>query len=703
VDSSGNVYVTGCSYSGTSYDYTTIKYSSSGAQQWVARYNGPANGSDIAGALAIDSSGNVYVTGQSYGSGTTGYDYATIKYNSSGAQQWVAYYNGPGNGDDSACDLAVDSSGNVYVTGQSYSSSTGVDYATIKYNSNGAQQWVARYNGPAKSSDIACALAVDSSGNVYVTGQSYSSGTTGVDYATIKYNSSGDQQWAAFYNGPGNSDDIVCGLAVDSSGNVYVTGQSYGGGTTGNDYATIKYSQYGPDTIPPTTTATPSPVPNTNGWNNTDVTVSLNATDNEGGSGVKEIHYQVDAEAEQVVSAASASVPLTGEGQHTLNYWAVDNAGNAEASESLVINIDKTKPASSGSRAPGPNANGWNSTDVTVSLNATDNEGGSGVREIRYRVDAEAEQGVSAASASVLLTKEGQHTLNYWAVDNAGKAEASKSLVINIDKTKPAISSSRSPGPNANGWNNTDVTVNFTATDNLGDPGVTGPTIFSQEGANQAVTGTAYDKAGNFASVTVGNINIDKTPPTINVATPQTRNYVTSQSFTLDFSASDALSGLSGPVATLDGKPVVSGQVINLANMAGSHNLTVSASDKASNSTTVSVDFYVAIAATIRVEPDSLSLKSQSDKTAITAYIEFPTGYSVERIDVPTVWLSVNGMIVPAQLGSASKEDSNLVVRFNREDVIIALAGQTGKVTLTVGGTLNDGRRFVGTDTINVN
>jgi hypothetical protein len=432
--------------------------------------------------------------------------------------------------------------------------------------------------------------------------------------------------------------------------------------------------------------------------------VSLNATDNEGGSRVKEIHYLVEVEAEQVVSAASASVLLTGEGQLTLTYWAVDNAGNAEASKSLVVNIDKTKPTISGSCVPEPDANGWNNTDVMVSLNATDNEGGSRVKEIRYRVNAEAEQVVSAAAASVLLTKEGQLTLTYWAVDNAGNAGVSQSLVVNIDKTKPTISSSCVPAPNANGWNNTDVTVSFTATDNLGDSGVTGPTILSQEGANQAVTGTAYDKAGNFASITISNINIDKTPPTLSVASPRTRNYVTSESLTLDFSSSDNLSGLSGTaVAKLDGKPVTRGQVINLANMAGSHVLTVSVSDKASNVTAVSVDFYVAIAATIRIEPDSLNLKSQSDKNAITAYIEFPAGYSVEQIDVPTVWLSVNGMIVHAQLSPVSGENSKGMVRFNREDVIIALAGQTGKVTLTVGGTLNDGRRFVGTHTINVN
>jgi len=243
VDGSGNVFVTGWSYgSGTSYDYATIKYNSSGIQQWVARYNGPGNDDDEATALTVDGSGNVFVTGWSYGSGTS-YDYATIKYNESGVEQWVARYNGPGNFRDQANALAVDGYGNVYVTGYSYGSSTDYDYATIKYNSSGIQQWVARYNGPVNSDDHATAIAIDGSSNVYVTGTSYGSGTD-YDYATIKYNSTGEEQWVERYNGPGNSGDGATAITVDGSGNVYVTGTSYGSGTD-YDYATIKYNSTG--------------------------------------------------------------------------------------------------------------------------------------------------------------------------------------------------------------------------------------------------------------------------------------------------------------------------------------------------------------------------------------------------------------------------------------------------------------------------
>jgi hypothetical protein len=154
-------------------------------EAWVSHYaSGLATAYDRATAVTVDGAGNVYVTGYSSNS-SFGVDYITVKYDGSGVQVWIAMYNGPGNGDDIATALAVDASGNVYVTGRSYGSGTGYDYATVKYNSAGVQQWVARYNGPGNSWDRASALAVDGSGNVYVTG--YSEGYGWRVYTTIKY------------------------------------------------------------------------------------------------------------------------------------------------------------------------------------------------------------------------------------------------------------------------------------------------------------------------------------------------------------------------------------------------------------------------------------------------------------------------------------------------------------------------------------
>jgi hypothetical protein len=186
--------------------------------------------------MKIDASDNIYITGMSMGIGTN-FDYATLKYNSAGVQQWAARYNGPANNYDYAHALAVDASGNVYVTGSSFD-----DYATVKYNSSGVQQWVQTYNGPAGTGEDVRAIVLDGSGNVYVTGTSYGNATTQYDYATIKYSPAGTQMWVQRYNGPGNFFDIPFSVTVDNQGNVYVAGES-GGNGSGLDFATVKYSQ----------------------------------------------------------------------------------------------------------------------------------------------------------------------------------------------------------------------------------------------------------------------------------------------------------------------------------------------------------------------------------------------------------------------------------------------------------------------------
>lgn len=241
VDDSGFVYVTGYSDGqGTFTDYATIKYDLNGDTVWVKRYDGPSSGPDFAVALAIDDSGNVYVTGTSRDSSNVE-DLTTIKYNSDGDEIWVARYNAPESLWDYGEDVVVDNNGNIYVTGFGYSQSSDRDMITIKYNSNGDTHWIRKYNGPSNDEDYGRAIIVDNSGNVYVTGESYDSNSNN-DYATIKYNASGVQEWVMRYNGPVNNEDNPASIAVDGSGNVFVTGASLGVGTD-NDYATIKYSQ----------------------------------------------------------------------------------------------------------------------------------------------------------------------------------------------------------------------------------------------------------------------------------------------------------------------------------------------------------------------------------------------------------------------------------------------------------------------------
>src|SRR5439155_4755192 len=142
---------------------------------------------------------------------------------------WTNRYDGPGNGNDFAQAIAVDSSGNVFVTGYSTDSIGNEDYATIKYSNAGVPLWTNRYDGPANGEDRPSAIAVDGSGNVFVTGESGNPDYQFLDYATIKYSSLGVPLWTNRYDGPGNNQDSAYAIAVDSSGTVFVTGRSPSG------------------------------------------------------------------------------------------------------------------------------------------------------------------------------------------------------------------------------------------------------------------------------------------------------------------------------------------------------------------------------------------------------------------------------------------------------------------------------------------
>lgn len=128
----------GLSWGNFADDYATVMYDSNGVQKWASRYNVPAFSYDKAWDLKLDGEGNVYVTGQSGGSGIN-YDYCTIKYNNQGGEEWVARYNGPDNLDDMATTLAIDPSGSVFVNGYSYNPPapyiSTTDMVLIKYNS----------------------------------------------------------------------------------------------------------------------------------------------------------------------------------------------------------------------------------------------------------------------------------------------------------------------------------------------------------------------------------------------------------------------------------------------------------------------------------------------------------------------------------------------------------------------------------------
>ena len=292
IDGLGNVYVVG-SVRGTDdfADYATVKYDAGGTQLWFARYDRPGDSHDHPAAVTVDGAGNVYVTGRS----------GTLKYDTNGNLVWIAEMDAaePVFG---GLALAYDTLGNVFVTGPAYD---GPDLVTAKYNPTGERCWLRRYRsydypwwpwrnaglavtpaggvqvcGSFVSSGLATSdlvtleydvngtqlwanaaptggapleinryyisMATDTLGSAYVTGSLFDP-QHGFDYLTVKYDTHGNQLWAARYVGGvgGESYNLAMQLAVDTSGNVYVTGDS----------GTVKYSQTNLDGIPVILTA----------------------------------------------------------------------------------------------------------------------------------------------------------------------------------------------------------------------------------------------------------------------------------------------------------------------------------------------------------------------------------------------------------------------------------------------------------------
>ena len=198
------------------------------------------------------------------------------------------------------------------------------------------------------------------------------------------------------------------------------------------------------DTIPPTVSVSSvAPTPNAAGYNNTGpVTVNLSATDNAGGSGVASVTYALDGGSPVSVNGATTAVNVSGDGTHTVSYFATDAAGNSSTPQSQSVKIDTVLPvAAVASISPAPNAAGYNRTSpVTVNLSATD-AGGSGVANIKYSVDGGTQVIVNAATAAVNVSGGGTHTVSYFATDIAGNASNPQAQTVKIDTTAPTVSS----------------------------------------------------------------------------------------------------------------------------------------------------------------------------------------------------------------------------------------------------------------------
>jgi hypothetical protein len=220
-DSQGNVYVCGTS-SEPAWAITTIAYDSTGQTRWSRAYGCTQPiwfGSNM---MAMNQNGDIYITGPEFCH--TSLNFGTSRYSTQGDSIWTRLYPNSPTGYAKSRTLAVDPSGNVYVTGVRVDPENPSLWATIKYNRDGYRCWVSIFTGisgytPGEPYDI----ALDDSCNVIVTGELQNSSGIVDQIATVKYDSAGTHLWAVTTSGIYYSETR---MAVDHEGNIYLTGRN---------------------------------------------------------------------------------------------------------------------------------------------------------------------------------------------------------------------------------------------------------------------------------------------------------------------------------------------------------------------------------------------------------------------------------------------------------------------------------------------
>lgn len=174
--------------------------------------------------VGADLSGNAIV-GYTAG-GPHSMDLMLKKYSDSGLLQWERREGGRGAPSDGTIyAMRLDGAGNAYVAGVTRNANSGFDFLVAKVSPQGVVEWTATYDGPAHKHDVCHYLELDNQGNVYVAGSSRGPLLDNwMNYALIKYNADGVQQWVRRVEDDGNN--IVHDLFIDNNGNVYVAGSA---------------------------------------------------------------------------------------------------------------------------------------------------------------------------------------------------------------------------------------------------------------------------------------------------------------------------------------------------------------------------------------------------------------------------------------------------------------------------------------------
>jgi hypothetical protein len=265
--------------------------------------------------------------------------------------------------------------------------------------------------------------------------------------------------------------------------------------------------------------------------------------------------------------------------------------------QSIYAGCDLSAPVTAASLSQAPNAAGWNNSNVTVSLSATDESGGSGVASLTFSAtgaQAIAQTTLGAANANIPITSEGTTTITYFARDNAGNTETAQNIVVRMDKTAPTVSCSSADSA----WHASDVSIPCNAGDavsGLTDAGDSNFNLTTSVPANtetsNAITNsrTVCDTAGNCATAgPISGNKVDKKSPLITITAPTAGNYLLNQVVSVQYTCTDGGSGVANCAGTS-----ANGGALDTTTV-GTKSFTVNATDNVGNSAVpVAVNYTV--------------------------------------------------------------------------------------------------------------
>jgi parallel beta-helix repeat protein len=341
----------------------------------------------------------------------------------------------------------------------------------------------------------------------------FNNGTTGIfDPANSQASDNGTSNWwntSGSPHGYGNFWSDWKAPDADTDG-IVDNPYNISGSSGAKDHYPLTTPPVSYDFLPPATSISLSGASGLNGWNLSDVTITLTAIDS--GSGVDYTNYRINSGSWQTYAAPFS---ISADGTHTVHYYSVDLDGNTEATKDGTVKIDKTAPTAT--------ASGYM---YNVTLSASDNADGSGVNRIMYRIDSGIWQTYSVPFSAGAT---GLYNVTFYAVDNAGNVESTKWIMTPIaDTTKPSTSVAVDGTLGSNGWYNSSVTATLTATDDAGGSGVnytkyringgswltySTPIVLSTDGS-YLIEFNSTDDSGNVEATKSIAVKIDKAAPT---------------------------------------------------------------------------------------------------------------------------------------------------------------------------------------------